>query len=151
MGAMISRASSSEVDEAFGFVQEYYAAVRVQVREDLDEFGEQYFSQDAGVWLARVDGEVVGCVGMRRLRDCPGCAEIKRMYLRAPYRGQGIADSLLDALEDYARAAGYRWLYLDTAADMAAAARFYERRGFVRCEPYNENPQAAIFMRKELH
>jgi len=33
---------------------------------------------------------------------------------------------------------------------MRAAIRFYERHGFERCERYNENPQATLFMRKPL-
>jgi hypothetical protein len=33
---------------------------------------------------------------------------------------------------------------------MTAAIRFYEQRGYERCARYNENPQATIFMRKEL-
>jgi len=70
--------------------------------------------------------------------------------VRPFYRGQGLADLLLAALESYARESGYRWLYLDTAADMKAAARFYKRQGFSSCERYNENPQAAIFMSKAI-
>jgi len=150
MNVIVSRANAEQMDVAFGLVQEYYAAVKVVVREEREEFVRQYFADDTGVWLARADGELVGCVALRRLPERPDSAEIKRMYLRAAYRRRGIADLLLDALEEYARAAGYRWLYLDTAADMTAAARFYERNGFVRCEAYNENPQAAIFMRKAL-
>lgn len=150
MKVSIFKADATQIDLAFGLVQEYYQAARVVVRENRGEFAEQYFADGSGVWLARVDNEVVGCVALRRLPDCPDCAEIKRMYLREAYRGQGIADLLLDALEKYARAAGYRWLYLDTAADMLAAARFYERKGFVRCEQYNDNPQAAIFMKKAI-
>jgi GNAT superfamily N-acetyltransferase len=150
MEAIISRAKLAEIDTAFGFVQEYYAAARVVAREDREEFARQYFPDGAGVWLARVDGQAVGCVALRKLQDREGCAEVKRMYLRHTYRGRGIADSLFEAVEKYARAAGYRWLYLDTALDMVAAARFYERKGFVRCKPYNENPQAGIFMRKAL-
>jgi GNAT superfamily N-acetyltransferase len=56
----------------------------------------------------------------------------------------------LEALEKYAREFGYKWLYLDTAANMKTAARFYERKGFLSCERYNDNPQAAIFMRKAV-
>ena len=33
---------------------------------------------------------------------------------------------------------------------MKAAARFYERKGFAPCERYNDNPQAAIFMKKTI-
>jgi GNAT superfamily N-acetyltransferase len=72
------------------------------------------------------------------------------MYVRQTHRGKGIADLLMKELEDYARDCGYAWLYLDTAAVMVAAARFYERNGFEHCERYNDNPQAAIFMRKRL-
>jgi ribosomal protein S18 acetylase RimI-like enzyme len=57
---------------------------------------------------------------------------------------------LLEAVANFARGAGYAWIYLDTASNMVAAARLYEKNGFVRCERYNENPQAAIFMRKHL-
>jgi GNAT superfamily N-acetyltransferase len=72
------------------------------------------------------------------------------MYVRENFRGRGIAQSLLAAVEAFARTAGCDWIYLDTTEGMKAAARLYERSGFVRCERYNQNPQAAIFMRKNL-
>jgi len=102
------------------------------------------------VWLAEDDGLTVGCMALRNMRARPGCGEIKRLYIQPAYRGTGLADRLLQALEDHAKDYGYQWLYLDTAADMKAAARFYERKGFQPCERYNDNPQAAIFMRKAV-
>src|SRR5664279_4324192 len=78
------------------------------------------------------------------------CGEIKRMYVRSGHRGKGLADALLGALEEYAAQCGYEWLHLDTTDTMKAAARFYERHGYKRCERYNENPQATIFMRKTM-
>ena len=93
---------------------------------------------------------MVGCIALRKLEGRKGCGEIKRLYVRAEYRGKGLADLLLETLEEYAKAFGYEWLYLDTAADMKVAARFYEKKGFEVCERYNENPQAAIFMRKAM-
>jgi GNAT superfamily N-acetyltransferase len=72
------------------------------------------------------------------------------MYVRAALRGKGIADMLLKALEAYARQCCYEWLYLDTMLSMEAAARFYERNAYIRCERYNDNPQAGLFMRKHL-
>ncbi len=144
----IYRAKETQINLAYGIVQEYYAAASVVVRENREEFERQYFGDGTGVWLAEADESVIGSVALRRLEGLADSGEIKRMYLRQAYRGQGVADFLLQALEKYAREFGYRWLYLDTAADMRAAARFYERQGFLRCERYNENPQAAIFMRK---
>jgi GNAT superfamily N-acetyltransferase len=150
MSARVYRATSDQIDLAYRIVQEYYEAASVVLREQRKEFEEQYFDEGAGVWLAENAGDVIGCVALRRLQELPHSGEIKRMYLRASHRGLGIADLLFDTLENYARAYGYRWLYLDTAANMVAAARFYGRKGFVPCAPYNKNPQAALFMRKAI-
>ena len=150
MAVRIYRASESDKDTAYGIVEEYYLAASVVVREDPQKFAKEYFEAGAGVWLAEVEGDVVGCVALRRLKEKPGCGEIKRLYVQPSNRGQGIADFLLETVENYAKEFGYRWLYLDTAADMKAAQHFYERKGFSHCERYNDNPQAAIFMCKAI-
>jgi putative acetyltransferase len=150
MGFKIYRAPETHIALAYDIVREYYSAASVVVREERHEFAKHYFVDGAGVWLAEAEETVVGCVALRRLESVSDGGEIKRMYLRPRYRGQGISDLLLNALEDYARGFGYKWLYLDTAANMKAAARFYERKGFTACERYNTNPQAAIFMRKAI-
>jgi ribosomal protein S18 acetylase RimI-like enzyme len=149
-GPVIGRASVDQFEQAFAIVEEYYEVARVLVREDRESFRQRYFGVGTGVWLAMFEGKVVGCVALRRLKGMPESAEIKRLYLQPAYRGRRIADLLLQELENYARQSGYARLYLDTAADMVAAARFYERHRFERCERYNDNPQAAIFMRKKL-
>ena len=146
----VCRASLEQFEQAFAMVTEYYEAADVVVREDREPFRKQYFPEDSGVWLATFEDEIVGCVALRRLNGRSDAAEIKRMYVRPAYRGKGIADLLMKELEKFARNCGYAWLYLDTAAVMVAAARFYERHGFEHCERYNDNPQAAIFMRKGL-
>ena len=64
--------------------------------------------------------------------------------------GRAIAGLLLAALDDYAIAAGYKWLYLDSKDDLVAAIQFYEKNGYSRCARYNDNPQANVFMRKQL-
>jgi GNAT superfamily N-acetyltransferase len=151
MAVRIYRASEDQKEVAYEIVEEYYRAASVVVREDPQKFWQEYFEPGAGVWLAELDGGLVaGCVALRRLREKLECGEIKRLYVRPAYRGQGIADLLLEALEKHATEFGYRWLYLDTAADMKAAQRFYERKGFSQSERYNDNPQAAIFMRKGI-
>jgi GNAT superfamily N-acetyltransferase len=153
----IGRARREELDAAFCLVQEYFEVVGVVVREDREKFIEEYFAEERGFWLARLDGELAGCVGLRGLprpeeleQEDVKCAEIKRMYVREGFRGRGLAQRLLEAAENFAREEGYARIYLDTTTEMVAAARLYERNGFVRCERYNENPQAAIFMRKYL-
>jgi GNAT superfamily N-acetyltransferase len=153
----IWRARLEEADAAFCLVREYFEMAGVVLREDRGKFIEEYFGVGRGLWLARVEGELAGCVGLRKLPrpeelepEDVKCAEIKRMYVRERFRGWGIAAQLLEAVENFARGAGYAWIYLDTASNMVAAARLYERNGYERCARYNENPQAAIFMRKRL-
>ena len=146
----IERALLGRMAEAFAIVSEYYEAVEVVVREDAAEFGAKYFGPGAGIWLARDGAAVVGCIALRPLKEMAGCGEVKRLYVKPAYRGQGIAERLLEALEAFARASGYEAIYLDSKDDLKAALRFYARHGYVECARYNENPQATVFMRKVL-
>jgi len=142
----ISRAGPQDLDQAWAIVTEYYDAVAVVAREDRPAFSSAYFSEGSGFWLARKDNAVVGCIALRPLNAFPVSGEVKRLYVQPASRGHGIAGLLLDALHEYARAAGYQWLYLDSKDDLATAIRFYEKRGYSRCARYNDNPQATIFM-----
>jgi GNAT superfamily N-acetyltransferase len=144
----IRRAEPADFEEAWAIVTEYYDAVDVVIREDRRAFLGFYFSDGAGLWLAQRGQAVTGCIALRRLDNSAG--EVKRLYVRPDSREQGIAGLLLDSLHEYARAVGYEWLYLDSKDDLAAALRFYERRGYSHCARYNDNPQATIFMRKQL-
>ena len=153
----ILRARLEEADAAFCLVGEYFEMAGVVLREDPEKFIQEYFAEGQGLWLARIEEEPAGCVGLRRLPrpaelepEDLKCAEIKRMYVREKFRGRGVAERLLAAAENFAREQGYARIYLDTASEMVAAARLYERNGYERCGRYNENPQAAIFMRKSL-
>lgn len=146
----IERATPGHVEEAYAIVQEYYEAVGVMVREDADKFAHEYFGDGAGIWLAAEDGKTLGCIGLRELSQIENAGEVKRLYVKPESRGRGVAGLLLKALEEYARGFGYRWLYLDSKDDLTDAIRFYQKHGYEACERYNENPQATIFMRKDL-
>jgi GNAT superfamily N-acetyltransferase len=146
----IRRAMPSEIDTAHAIVEEYYEAMRVVARDTREEFARLYFGEGAGIWLAWLEEKIIGCIGLRAIPRFTDSGEVKRLYVRPEYRGHGIAVALHDALETYARDFGYRCLYLDTVDNMASAIRFYEQQGYERCARYNKNPQATIYMRKEL-
>ncbi len=130
-------------DAAFGLIEQYYEAVGVVVQDDREVL-EQY------VWVAYCDGEPAGCLILRMHSKEQAAGEVKRMFVRPAFRGRGIARRLLEALETFAAGHGFRWLYLDSKDDLVEAIRFYERSGYERCERYNDNPQATVFMRKAL-
>jgi len=80
--------------------------------------------------VAEIDGAIVGMGAIRRLDD--ERAEVKRIRVDPSFRRRGIADALLRALDERARALGYRRLVLDTAADALPAQRLFEKHGFRR-------------------
>ena len=145
----IRRASLPDAKLAYQIVSEYYEAVSVVARDDEAAFQREYFGAAAAIWLAQAGPEIVGCIALRPI-TIHKSAEIKRMYVRPAWRGAGIAQKLLDAAEQFAIKCGYQWIYLDTTDEMRPAARLYLRNGYQPCDRYNDNPQATIFMRKNL-
>ena len=140
----IRRAGPADTDEAWRILNEYYDAVNVMVRDDREAILLYDF------WIAERDGTVVGCIALRPLPSVPHAGEIKRLYVQPSSRALGIAAALLDAVQQFAVATGYEWLYLDSKDDLKAALRFYEKHGYEHCMRYNDNPQATVFMRKFL-
>src|SRR5687768_17254170 len=116
---------------------------------------ERVFQPDVMFFIARLDGEPVGCGGVSFGGD--GMAEVKRMYVRPHARGGNVAGAIVARLEQEARARGVMRLVLETGDVRHAARRFYEREGFVRCAafpPYATMPPSAIersvFMEKRI-
>ena len=141
---------TKETQAAQAILQEYYEAVDVVVRDKPGVIQAIIDAPASGVWLAYLGNEVVGCVVLRRLEFMPDSSECKRLYVKPGARGRGIADKLLDAQETHARKEGVEWIYLDSYDDLKTAIALYEKRGYERCERYNDNPQATVFMRKKL-
>ena len=99
--------------------------------------------------LAIVDGQAAGCVALRQF-DAQRC-EAKRLFVRPPFRGQGVGGRLLDWVIAEARAAGYREMVGDTMPVMEKALEMYDRAGFERTEPYSDHATpGAIFLRLKL-
>jgi DNA-binding MarR family transcriptional regulator/ribosomal protein S18 acetylase RimI-like enzyme len=137
-------------DDALAILQEYYEAVHVVQRDRPGSIQKIVEESGSGMWLAYVGDEVVGCVVLRRLASARLASECKRLYVKPAARGNRIADRLLDAQEEFARSQGVEWIYLDSYSDLKTAIALYERRGYQRCERYNDNPQATLFMRKRI-
>ena len=146
----VHRASAETCDDAWKIVEEYYESAGVVARDARGDFAGIYFRDGAGIWLAALENTSVGCIALRPLPAIAQSGEVKRLYVRPEYRGRGIAAVLYGVLELYARGFGYEWLYLDTTDKMMAAQRFYATLGYELTQRYNDNPQATIFMRKNL-
>jgi len=117
--------------------------------QEIDQLTSYYGPPTGAIVLTKAQEEYVGCTCVRNLGD--GIAEIKRMYVKPNFRGQGFGrQMLLKAIEE-AKRLGYRFLRLDTIPDMESAIRLYLSVGFYEIEDYTYNPiPGARFMEYKL-
>lgn len=121
--------------------------------EELAGLPGDYAAPRGALLLARIDGEVAGCVALRPADtvDYPNAAEMKRLYVRKAFRGFGLGRQLAERALDAARLAGYACVLLDTLDDMEAARALYEELGFQEIPPYYHNPIAgAHYLKADL-
>jgi GNAT superfamily N-acetyltransferase len=81
-----------------------------------------------GMWVAELDGRVVGGVTLRDLGG--GLARLGHLALRPEARGTGAGRRLFDSVIEAARAAGYERIELMTFSELEAAREIYRQGGF---------------------
>jgi len=86
--------------------------------------------------LARHDGRVLGCAGLRLL--AAGTGEVTRVFVAYGARRRGIGQQLLEAVEDGVRRHRVTRLRLDISDYLTEARRLYIRNGFRKVAPFTE-------------
>lgn len=120
--------------------------IRLRALEaDPDAFGdtlERALTDDDEAWQRRADrpdgmafvavtddGRFVGMANGGPAPD-PEFAAVYGMWVAPEARGQGLGGALLDAVEGWARDAGYRLIGLGVTTTNAAAIRLYTANGY---------------------
>ncbi|MEP0826917.1 MAG: GNAT family N-acetyltransferase [bacterium] len=108
-----------------------------------------YASPDGRLILVYHRQTPVGCVALRKI-DYQIC-EMKRLYVRPEFRGEGFGRALAETALEEAKKIGYRFMRLDTVPEMKEAISLYESIGFKRIPPYRDNPvPGAIYLEIDL-
>lgn len=151
---ILDASTAAEVAEAKRLFLEYADSLGFSLcfqgfDRELAELPGKYARPAGRLLLARSGEESAGCVALRPLQ--PDVAEMKRLYVRPPFRGLGLGRLLAKTVAAEAREIGYHWLYLDTLPQMKEAIPLYRSMGFTEIPPYYDNPvEGGVFMKLEL-
>ena len=126
-------AGAADIESARRLFREYAAALGVNLgfqnfESEVATLPGPYAPPAGRLLLAEAEAEVAGCVAVRPLE--PGACELKRLYVRPEFRGQGLGVLLAQGALEQARQAGYDLIRLDTLPTMTAAQTLYRRLGF---------------------
>ncbi|HSE31571.1 MAG TPA: GNAT family N-acetyltransferase [Pyrinomonadaceae bacterium] len=95
------------------------------------------------------DGQLAGCGGIKMFDDY---GEVKRMFVRPIFRGNGLGKAMLNHLAEYARSKQILLLRLETGIYEVEAISLYEGFGFRRRSPfgeYQEDP-LSVYLEKSV-
>jgi putative acetyltransferase len=152
---IIDARSPELIAEARQLFEEYAAGTGIDLcfqnfAGELAGLPGKYAPPKGCLLLARNGADLAGCVALREWEEA-SCCEMKRLYVRPGFRGQGIGKLLAAEAIAQARQIGYRVMRLDTLSSMTAAIALYQSLGFRRIEAYRYNPEAgAVFMELNL-
>jgi GNAT superfamily N-acetyltransferase len=144
-------ATLEEIESARNLFREYETWLGMSLcfqnfEDELVNLPGKYEPPDGRLLLAYVDGDLAGCIALRKYEG--EICEMKRLFLRENARGRGLGNRLIEKLIGEARAIGYSTMRLDTLpSKMGKAVSLYESHGFRPIEPYHENVhEGMLFM-----
>jgi putative acetyltransferase len=154
MKELITVHTAQEYEAAARLFAEYAAAIEIDLGfqhfdDELNKLQQMYTMPTGGIFLYRHGDTYVACVAVRSISS--EVAELKRMFVRPQYQGQGIGRLLLEKSLELARHCGYKKIQLDTLNHMRPAINLYTAYGFYEIPAYYHNPiSTALYFEKLL-
>lgn len=140
---LLTAADTAELEQVRQFFRNYAGWLGVDLcfqnfDAEMANLPGAYSAPQGRLFLAEVDGQGAGCVGVRPLSE--GVCELKRLYVEPAFRGRGVGRDLIMAAIRAAREIGYRKIMLDTLPNMRMALKLYRELGFRRAPAYYATP-----------
>lgn len=116
---------------------------------ELEHLEDKYGLPYGRLYIVKVENKIAGCIGLRKI-DKDSC-EMKRLYIRPAFRGNKIANKLVELIIDDAKKIGYKNMLLDTLPFLKSAIKLYKKFGFYEINKYNNSPMdKSIYMKLDL-
>ncbi len=120
-----------------------------QFETELTMLADMYGPPQGSLLIAFADGEPAGCVALRPKER--GTCEMKRLFVFEKFQGNGIGKMLAIEILEKSRQLGYQKMVLDTLERLRPALHLYKSLGFIRCQPYYQNPlEGVVFIEMSL-
>lgn len=118
-------------------------SVQKYVENNIDDFL-SYFPPESIYYIIQNNSSIFGMGAIRKLRK--GIGEIKRMYIKPEYRGNGYGKEILELLLRKGKEFGFSSIRLDTGEFMVAAHQVYRKAGFQERARYLESEVPEFFL-----
>ena len=122
---------------------------------EIDGDEKDFFAQYNQIYIDNVivcyeDEIAVGCGAFKEYE--PTVAEIKRMFVLPEKRGKGIASTVLNTLEIWAKENGFQHAILETSNQLTNAISLYQKSGYEIIPNYGQyiDVESSVCMKKNL-
>ena len=106
----------------------FEAYIERALAAEIDRIADYYREHDGGFWVSIRSNRLVGTFGLERA--APDAMELRRMYVDAVARRNGIGRRMLQYAEDECRRRNIARLELSTAEIQSAAIALYTNAGY---------------------
>ncbi|EAY28247.1 GNAT family N-acetyltransferase [Microscilla marina] len=141
----------SDNEDFIDLIKHLDAYLKVQDGEDHD-FYAQYNKVDAIRWVlvAYSNGVAAGCGAIKPYNE--QTIELKRMFVHPDHRSKGVAQAMLQHLEQWAAEEGFTTCVLETGVKQVEAIRLYTKAGYELMDNYGQYAGLAtsVCMKKAL-
>jgi GNAT superfamily N-acetyltransferase len=140
----------AELDAVRMLFLEYKQAVGVDLwfgpafQRELEALPDPYAAPGGRLVLARDGEEFAGCAALRP--HGPDTVELRRLWVRRPFRRRGVARLLMESLIGWARDAGHRTARMEVLSVMPQAQALFRSMGFAPIPEDRPDPFPGSFL-----
>ena len=111
----------------------------------------EVYMKNGCMWCMYDNSKIIGTVAFRVLDAERKNVEMKRLFVRKEFRGNGYGDILFNTALNYIKEAKFKRIYADTAKDRVAAHHILNKYGFIKTSRYaNGSRYTELFFELEI-